>query len=99
MQGVFKSTGKILLGHCFFTWIWFSYYSIKYLYLYTFLSGILAVFTLISPWMLAIIPYLMLYAMSSGLGFISVLIFFMVYCLDMNLIDGFLSEANVRASS
>ncbi len=49
--------------------------------------------------MLAIIPSLTLYAMSNGLGFISVSIFFMVYFLAMNLIDGFLYEANVRASS
>lgn len=99
VQGVFVSTGKIFLGHCFFTWIWFSYYSIKYLYLYTMLAGVLAVLPIISPWTLAVLPCITLYASSGGENLISVLAFFAVYFLAMYLIDGLLYEAKVRASS
>ena len=99
IQGLIISTGKILIGHCCFTWIWFSYFSIKYLYLYTLISGLLAVFPLVSPWMLALLPSLTLYANLGYDGFITIIIFMSIYFLAMNVIDGLLYEENVRVSS
>jgi predicted PurR-regulated permease PerM len=99
VQGVFVSTGKILIGHCLFTWIWFSFFSIKYLYLYTLIAGILAVLPIVSPWMLCILPSITLYMSSNDNGFLSITLFIAVYFLAMNLIDGLLYETDVRASS
>lgn len=99
VQGVFVSTGKILIGHCLFTWIWFSLFSIKYLYLYTLVAGVLAVLPIMSPWMLCILPSITLYVTSDSEAFLSIVVFIAVYFLAMNLIDGLLYESDVKASS
>jgi len=99
IQGVFISTGKIYIGHCVFTWLWFSLFSVKYLYLYTLAAGVLAVLPIISPWMLVIPPAISLYCHSDGQGILALILFVGVYFCVINLIDGLLYENEVRASS
>jgi predicted PurR-regulated permease PerM len=97
IQGIFLSTVEIVIYHTLLTWLIFDIHNIRFVFLFSLISGILSLIPIISPWII-LIPANFIYFFDNDLSIIHLGIFNISYYLLISNVDSDIYKKNVKGS-
>lgn len=97
IQGVFVSTLEIFLYHTLLTWLIFDFCNIRFVFIFSIISGIITLLPVITPWMI-LIPGNFLNFIDNEFNLIKIILFNLSYYLLINFVDADIYKKNVKKS-
>jgi predicted PurR-regulated permease PerM len=97
IQGVFVSSVEIFLYHTLLTWLIFDFCNIRFVFIFSIMSGIITLLPVITPWMI-LIPGNFLNFIDNEFSLIKITLFNLSYYLLINFVDSDIYKKNVKKS-
>lgn len=97
IQGVFISTFDIFIFHTLLTWLIFDFCKIKFVFLFSIMSGVFTLVPVITPYLI-LIPGNILNLLDNEFNIIKIVLFNVSYYLLINFTDSDIYKRNVKKS-